>query len=80
MKTGEASKWIKWPGGRMPVRKGTLVCVRHRSGTEYLDVRAGESYAEDWYYGVGSSVTAQSDIVAYYRSRAVRRTTLVKEE
>jgi hypothetical protein len=40
-------KWISWPGGDMPVSKGTRVEVLHRSGHVFEDL-AGSGRAEDW--------------------------------
>lgn len=52
--------WIEWEGGEPPVRKGTLVDVKHRGGDLYMAVPAGKDYAEDWLHD-GSC----RDIVAY---------------
>jgi hypothetical protein len=60
-----ANKWIKWAGGKCPVRKGALVDVKHRDGDIFLRQRAGvyahipDGHAEDWSHDdIGSDITA----------------------
>ena len=46
----EDNPFIPWIGNRRPVKKGTLVDVRHRNGSKYHGVEAGisASMAEAW--------------------------------
>jgi hypothetical protein len=56
----DADGWIAWNGGAMPVLNGTLVDVRHRSGSEYHRQSAGFFFAYIW-----SHNSKPGDIVAY---------------
>jgi len=39
--------WIKWNGGAMPVKYGTIIEVRHKSGDEYTS-NAGSTFSTNW--------------------------------
>lgn len=53
-------EWIKWGGGEMPVKAGTPITVKHRSGSVYGE-NAGEYYSRHW-----SHTDCLSDIIAFY--------------
>lgn len=64
-----SENWIEWNGGCCPVKRGSLVDVKHRDGDVYYGVPAGmpESRAEDWSHD--TTFASPGDIVAYRVSK-----------
>lgn len=56
-------EWVDWAGGEMPVKRGTPIEVKHRSGQIYTTV-AGGGYAVRW-----TCEYISTDIVAYKVAR-----------
>lgn len=59
------AEWVKWDGGKMPVRKGTRVCVKYRNGFFCYNVKAGYEGAIRW-----THENRPRDIVEYRRVNA----------
>jgi hypothetical protein len=56
------SKWIRHRGGKMPVKKGVAIEVKHRDGDVYED-EAGGTFSRDWSHTGGGGDIMQYRII-----------------